>query len=57
VRDEVGKLQGWNTLLCGSLRQDGKAAVGAGHRILLPSPMKQVIGKSVVSKVALTPTG
>ena len=57
MRDEVGKLQAWNTALCGSLRRDGKAADGAGHRILLPSPMKQAIGKSVVSKVALTPTG
>ena len=56
VRDEVEKMQGWNTALYGPLRWGGKAAYGDDHQILLPFYMKQVDGKSVVLKATLAPT-
>lgn len=56
VRDEVEKLQGWNTALYGPLRWGGMAAYGDSHQILLPFYMKQVDGKSVVLKATLQPT-
>jgi len=55
VRDEVEKLQGWNTALYGPLRWGGKASYGNDHQIMLPFYMKQVDGKSVSVKATLQP--
>jgi len=47
VRDEVEKLQGWNTQLYGPLRWGGQVSYGNNHQIMLPFYMKQVDGKSI----------
>ena len=55
VRDEVQKLQGWNTALYGPLHWGGSANYGEDHQILLPFYMKQVDGKTVSVKATLQP--
>lgn len=55
VRDEVEKLNGWNTAIYGPLHWGGKAQYGVDHQILLPFYMKQVQGPDVVLKATLSP--
>jgi branched-chain amino acid transport system substrate-binding protein len=55
VRDEVEKLNGWNTAIYGPLHWGGKAQYGVDHQILLPFYMKQVQGSDVALKATLSP--
>ncbi len=55
IRDEIEKLNGWNTPIYGPLHWGGKAQYGNDHQIHLPFYLKQVVGRDVVLKATLHP--
>jgi branched-chain amino acid transport system substrate-binding protein len=55
VRDEVERLQGWNTAIYGPLQWGGKDQYGNDHQIKLPFYLKQVEDGHSVLKATLAP--
>jgi branched-chain amino acid transport system substrate-binding protein len=55
VRDEIEKMQGWNTSVYGPLQWGGKNQYGNDHQIKLPFYMKAVENGHSVLKATLSP--